>query len=1067
MAAKQRKEVAQAYVRLYPIIDGLAKAIAAEITKAQSPIEEDGKQIGKKLAQGISKGLELFDASGLSKRLKSGVGDLGSFAANSFKRMGTVATSVLSKSFSASASVLSSSVGSAVRTGVGGAALVAGAGFGYALNKGLGRALSLTEAKAKMKGLGYQGEELNSIITSASTAMDGLAFSTGDAATAAAGLLASGIKPGEQLTKILRTIGDTASVTGAEYGEIGAIYGKIFASGNIQGEELAQLGDRGVPILQYLSKSLNITAKDVKKLASEGKISAEQFAKAMEENLGGVGEIMAKESFKLSAKNVGAAIGRVFEPAWTTVLESAIPVFGALRTKISGIAAFLKPVWIPFQDKTKAAFEKAQAFIEKFNVAEVFNRAKNAISELNGAMLPIVGLIAGMSGGLLSGIPIIGSLFSGITGPVGLLAGFFAQVVTASTKLQDSFGRLGTAVGDLFKKLFQFDGKSGGFGDVFKNIGDKLADGVDSVTRLISGKGDQAKSYFDKIWAGILAPQTLETLKKAGEKIFGGISGIFTGLVAIVTTVATDPRVRLAFAQIADALGAGFAALSKVTEGGNAASIGSSIASAVAILGSVLSVAISVISNIAGGIMAVVSSPAFAAFAEWLKGVAQLLVQNTAFLSGALITVGALFVGFKAFGFLKALGAIKIPDSKLGDKIGALLKGLAKGIGTGIRAIPGVMQAFMAATPAILGGIASFALILGEIAALGLLFELLHVGDGLKMFASTLNDAGTGLILILGTLVAGVVQIIAKSGPVLATALTSIFTAIKPILDWIVDVVFKAAGILGDILVRVLIPMMALVVQNIQNILQGAAAVLGGIADVITAVLTGIADVAGTIFNGLATVMLAFAFSTASVITSLNNGGLAAGAAALALAAGITALSVAMAGGTLMQGAANFGSSLANLGAGVMDSLNPANWGKQQEGTVSTSAVDQILQLVETLKGANGLVSALTINWTAVAIQASFVGNNIAANLANGIVNSSPMMSAALSGSISTMLSNAQAQLDAAPLQVRVAMPAELSAVNVGSTNYAGQTVQNITNKFDVSNPDPMVAARHIENLLT
>ena len=147
------------------------------------------------------------------------------------------------------------------------AGTAAGGLFAASLAKGWGRLTSIEDAQAKLKGLGHSAEDVTAIMDNALASVKGTAFGLGDAATIAASVVAAGIKPGEELERTLKNIADAATISGTSMGEMGAIFNKVAAGGVIQGEELAQLGDRGIPILSLLADQLGVTSSEVKKLA--------------------------------------------------------------------------------------------------------------------------------------------------------------------------------------------------------------------------------------------------------------------------------------------------------------------------------------------------------------------------------------------------------------------------------------------------------------------------------------------------------------------------------------------------------------------------------------------------------------------------------------------------------------------------------------------------------------------------------------------------------------------------------------------------------------------------------
>lgn len=215
-------------------------------------------------------------------------------------------------------------------------ALSAAAVGGTVLSKGWSRLTAIDTAQFKLQGLGHTAESTAEIMDSAMTAVKGTAFGFGDAASIAASAVASGIKPGEQLTQVLTTIADTSAISGRSLGEMGAIFNKIAASGIIQGEELNQLADSGVPVLQLLSQELGVTAGEVKKLASEGKIGFAEFEAAMRSGMGGAAQEMGA-SILGSLQNVGAAAGRLGAAAMTPFVDMGTSAIGELTGAIDTV----------------------------------------------------------------------------------------------------------------------------------------------------------------------------------------------------------------------------------------------------------------------------------------------------------------------------------------------------------------------------------------------------------------------------------------------------------------------------------------------------------------------------------------------------------------------------------------------------------------------------------------------------------------------------------------------------------------------------------------------------------
>lgn len=242
-------------------------------------------------------------------------------------------------SVSSSAEDSGGSIGAALVKGVGAVALggiVAVAGtavgaLGVAVTKGLGRLNSLDQATAKLDGLGHSAESVEAIMGNALASVRGTAFGMDEAAGVAAGVVAAGVKPGEQLERTLKLVADGATIAGSSMGEMGAIFNKVAGTGKIQGDVIAQLGDRGIPILQLLADEMGVTAAEVSEMASAGEIDFERFQNAMEAGMGGAA-LKSGETFKGAMANVQASMGRIGAGLVGGVFTELAPTLSALTT---------------------------------------------------------------------------------------------------------------------------------------------------------------------------------------------------------------------------------------------------------------------------------------------------------------------------------------------------------------------------------------------------------------------------------------------------------------------------------------------------------------------------------------------------------------------------------------------------------------------------------------------------------------------------------------------------------------------------------------------------------------
>ncbi|GAB2767502.1 peptidoglycan DD-metalloendopeptidase family protein [Sinomonas soli] len=226
------------------------------------------------------------------------------------------------------------STGSKFLSGLGKTAKIGAVAIGGVLStslvKGFQRLSAIENAEGKLRGLGNSAQDVSAIMKNALAAVKGTAFGMDEAATVAASATAAGIKPGKELEGVLRLVGDAATIGGSSLGEMGAIFNKVAASNKIQGDSIAQLQDRGIPILQFLGKQLGVTAEEAAKMASKGKIDFATFRKAMEEGLGGAA-LQSGNTTTGAFKNMNAALSRF----GAALLKEVFPIIGPVFNKIT------------------------------------------------------------------------------------------------------------------------------------------------------------------------------------------------------------------------------------------------------------------------------------------------------------------------------------------------------------------------------------------------------------------------------------------------------------------------------------------------------------------------------------------------------------------------------------------------------------------------------------------------------------------------------------------------------------------------------------------------------------
>ena len=315
------------------------------------------------------------------------------------------------------------------KVAVGAVAGVTAALAGVAVGGGIARALKLDEATTKLQALGYVGERAGQITENALASVKGTAFGLDSAVNSAVGLLAAGIKPGEQLTGVLTTIANTAALAGTSMDEMGSIFNKIAANGKVTTQEMNQLADRGVPIWQYLGESLGVNNDELRKMIEAGSVTAEMFNSALGPAVEGIAATMGG-SFKGSLQNAMAALSRL-GAAW---ISPALPVATALvqlfTSKVDELTGSMSPLLDVWKEWIASIDLEAIKGGDLSGLITGLLQLKDTI--LGGLMDAFPSLIDGIVAALPA---LVTSVLAGITGLVSAVVSAAPQLIAGGITL--------------------------------------------------------------------------------------------------------------------------------------------------------------------------------------------------------------------------------------------------------------------------------------------------------------------------------------------------------------------------------------------------------------------------------------------------------------------------------------------------------------------------------------------------------------------------------------------------------------------------------------------------------
>lgn len=377
---------------------------------------------------------------------------------------------------------LGGAIGGVAKVTAGAVGLVGAAIGGMAIKGGIDRVLNIEDAQAKLKGLGHDAQSVEGIMTNALASVKGTAFGLGDASTVAAGVVAAGVKPGQDLERTLKLVGDAATIAGTDMGSMGSIFNKVASSDMIQGDVLAQLGDAGIPILQLLGTEMGKSAEEVRKLASDGKINFEIFQNAMEKGLGGAA-LSSGDTFRGALANTKAALGRVGATFITPFLANIGTGLNAAIPLLDGLNDSLKPIMARFGEWSSAKFPLVLAEITggltAFSSAWKANDGDVTSSGFPGFMERAAFFTHQLSDGFKQlDFSSVSSFFASIGPAAGQAGGAFSSIGASLTALGPAF----VAFGEQIPKVTAAAAKLAGVGlNILVGALSFLADNVETI----------------------------------------------------------------------------------------------------------------------------------------------------------------------------------------------------------------------------------------------------------------------------------------------------------------------------------------------------------------------------------------------------------------------------------------------------------------------------------------------------------------------------------------------------------------------------------------------------------
>ena len=740
------------------------------------------------------------------------------------------------------------------KIGLGAIGTIAGGITALAAKGGFQRALNIENAQAKLKGLGHDSKSIAEIMNNALASVKGTAFGLGDAATVAATLSAAGIKSGDQMTNVLKTVADTAQISGRSLTDIGTIFSSVAARGKLQGDDMLQLMSSGVPVLQLLAKHLGKTSEEVSDMVSKGQIDFQTFADSMQEGLGGAA-LAAGDTFQGALANVKAALGRLGEGPGKLALESLRKAFNAAIPAIDALSGQLTPFLDKLNGQLDPYIDKAIGLIERF---------ANGLQDGSITIQDIVGQVGQLAGAF--------ALFAGVGGNVDKITNVFDTLGKIGDggfgqltgKLKQMPGQLQSSLTGLhqFKSYFNKDLRDALAvdGDPYATALNRITQGTDRLTgpfksfgSKIAGTdiGQSVTAWGSKLTSGFTA--LAGKVKTAATPALSGLGDIFGGLGEIV-----GPKVQAGRGKSGGMFGSFFSPGNFLKFLG----IGAIIAALVAGLG--------MLDQSMGGQLFVQISNLFAELPTMITdGMAKIsavlpgMIQTgsnilLALINGVtgslpqLVSAAAQIVSMLVQGLAQALPPL-LPAAvqMITTLITALIEQAPMLIQSGMQLLQGLVQGIMNSLPTL-------------IAAIPQILQALL--DAFTTALPTVLNIGVDIILnIVNGLVSAMPQLVAMLPTVIQTLISTLTSNLPGIVQVgvnalvkLIDGLSQAIPQLVGYIPQIIASIVNTLASNLPQILQAGAQIIitlaGGLAKAIPQLISQIPAIVRSIWNGFTSV---------------------------------------------------------------------------------------------------------------------------------------------------------------------------------------------------------------------
>lgn len=398
---------------------------------------------------------------------------------------------------------------------------------------GFKRLVGLDTAQAKLKGLGYNAEEVERISGQVETAIMGGMTTMGEGVDVAAGALAAGVKEGAELERYIKLVGDAAVGSGRTVGDMSMIFDRVQGSGRLMTQELNMIQEGMPGFSGALAKHLGVAPEKMREMVTAGEVSSDEFLNVMDDFAGGMAGAYS-ESWAGMAKNTLAYVGIIGESLLKGLFEDGK----------AGLANFIevlqsKSVQEWAVETGEKIREIGQTIVEFVKGAidwwtglsdgmQTFIMVIGGIVVALGPVLMIASKIAAAIPIIVGAFKILGVVIAALTSPIGLV---IAAVIGAATLIFIYW----EPIKEFFLNMWEAIKGAG------LMIWESLKEAWQSAKENLLLAWDSVKEFFSILWETVkeIFATTWNAIKETVSNVVNGIKNIVTTVFNTIKTFIT------------------------------------------------------------------------------------------------------------------------------------------------------------------------------------------------------------------------------------------------------------------------------------------------------------------------------------------------------------------------------------------------------------------------------------------------------------------------------------------------------------------------------------------------